>query len=301
MELIILTGMSGAGKSLAGNYLEDMGFFCVDNLPPQLLPELFRSFLKGAKADTPGMFIINRVAFVVDVRSADLFDGFVPALAEIDKMGVRYRIIFLDSTDQALINRYKQSRRNHPLAQGQGISRAIEQERTLLAPIKAIASDVIETSGLKADELRDRLYALLSEPDIENRMTILIQSFGFKYGIPLDCDIVTDVRFIPNPYYVAELRPLSGLEEPVRQYVLEFAATQTFMDLQEKTIEFALPYYVREGKVRLTIGVGCTGGRHRSVALAEDLATRLRDNGIRVVVDHRDIDKDPHQNHTMTL
>lgn len=301
MQIVILTGMSGAGKSQAAKYLEDMGFFCIDNLPPQLLPELVRSFLKGTKTDSPGGLGINRIAFVVDVRSAELFDGFIPALAEIDQMGVHYRIIYLESTDEALISRYKQTRRNHPLAQGRGISRALELERSLLAPVKALASDVIETSGFKAGELRDRLYTLLSEPNMENRMTILIQSFGFKYGIPLDSDLVIDVRFIPNPYYVEALRPLSGLDEPVRQYVLAFDETKMFMDLQEKTIEFALPYYIREGKVRLTIGVGCTGGRHRSVTLAEDLANRLRDNGIRVLVDHRDIEKDPRQNHTYTL
>lgn len=302
MEIVVLTGMSGAGKSQAAKVLEDMGYFCVDNLPPQLLPELVRSFLKGAKPDSPGgNHGINRIAFVVDVRSAELFDGFLPALNEIDSMGVRYRIIYLESTDQTLISRYKQTRRNHPLAQGRGIAQALELERQLLEPIKARANDVIETSGFKTGELRDRLYSLLSEPDSENRMTILIQSFGFKYGIPLDCDLVIDVRFIPNPYYVDALRPLSGLDEPVRQYVLGFEETHRFMDLQEQAIEYALPFYVREGKVRLTIGIGCTGGRHRSVTLAQDLANRLRDNGIRVLVDHRDIEKDPRQNHTYLI
>ena len=302
MEFVILTGMSGAGKSQAAKVLEDMGYFCVDNLPPQLLPELVRSFLKGAKPDTTaGNHGINRIAFVVDVRSAELFNGFLPALNEIDSMGVRYRIIYLESTNQTLISRYKQTRRNHPLAQGMGIAQALELERRLLEPIKARANDVIETSGFKTGELRDRLYSLLTEPDSENRMTILIQSFGFKYGIPLDCDLVIDVRFIPNPYYVDDLRPLSGLDEAVRQYVLGFEEAHRFMDLQEQAIEYALPFYVREGKVRLTIGIGCTGGRHRSVTLAQDLASRLRDNGIRVLVDHRDIEKDPRQNHTYLL
>jgi UPF0042 nucleotide-binding protein len=302
MEMIILTGMSGAGKSQAANYLEDMGFFCIDNLPPRLLPELAKSFLKGADPETPGGKLgVNRIAFVVDVRSAELFDGFLPALDEIDRMGIAYRIIYLESTDQALISRYKQTRRNHPLAKEHGLSRAIVLERALLEPIKALSNDVIDTSDFKSGELRDRLYSLLSEPGTENRMTILIQSFGFKYGIPPDCDLVIDVRFIPNPYYNTELRSLSGLDEPVRQFVLQFEEATRFMDLQEQTIEFALPYYIREGKVRLTIGIGCTGGRHRSVALAEDLANRLRDNGMRVLVDHRDIGKDPRQNHTFVL
>ncbi len=302
MDMIILTGMSGAGKSQAANYLEDMGFFCIDNLPPHLLPELTKSFLRSADPEASGVKTgINRIAFVVDVRSAELFDGFLPALMEIDRMGIHYTIIYLESTDQALISRYKQTRRNHPLARQHGITQAIAMERALLEPIKELADTVIDTSEFKSNELRDRLYSMLSEPGVENRMTILIQSFGFKYGIPPDCDLVIDVRFIPNPYYIEDLRPLSGLDEPVRQFVLKFDESHRFMDLQEQTIEFALPFYIREGKVRLTIGVGCTGGRHRSVALAEDLANRLRDNGMHVLVDHRDINKDPRQTHTLVL
>lgn len=301
MELVILTGMSGAGKSMAANYLEDMGFFCIDNVPPQLLPQLVHSFQKGANAEVPSAFGINRLAFVVDVRSADLLQGFSPALQEIDRMGVPHRIIYLEATDAVLLSRYKQSRRNHPLAQGRSITAALEQERTLLAPIKEMSSAVIETSDLKAGELRDRLYELLSENAIENRMTILIQSFGFKYGLPMDSDLVLDVRFVPNPYYVPELKPLSGLDEPIRTYVFGFDEACTFLDLEEQAIRYVLPFYVREGKVRLTIGIGCTGGRHRSVAMAEDLAVRLHDTGYRTIVDHRDIDKDPSRSQTYML
>lgn len=293
MEIIILTGMSGAGKSLAANYLEDMGFFCIDNLPPDLLPELVNSYARSSSRLFSADIDMNRMAFVIDVRSLELFDGIIPALDKLSQMAITYRIIFLDATDQSLINRYKQSRRNHPLAQGRGIVQAIELERQRLAPIKNLASDVIETSNLAPAELRNMLYAMLSETDRDERMTILIQSFGFKYGIPVDCDSVLDVRFIPNPYYIQELKPLSGLDDSVRDYVLSFEETRTFMDMQEKLFEYTIPYYIREGKVRLTIGVGCTGGRHRSVALAEDLANRLRDNHLRVVVDHRDLDKDP--------
>jgi len=293
LEIIILTGMSGAGKSLAANYLEDMGFFCIDNLPPDLLPELVNSYARSSSRLFSADIDMNRMAFVIDVRSLELFDGIIPALDRLSQMAITYRIIFLDATDQSLINRYKQSRRNHPLAQGRGIVQAIELERQRLAPIKNLASDVIETSNLAPAELRNMLYAMLSETDRDERMTILIQSFGFKYGIPVDCDSVLDVRFIPNPYYIQELKPLSGLDDSVRDYVLSFEETRTFMDMQEKLFEYTIPYYIREGKVRLTIGVGCTGGRHRSVALAEDLANRLRDNHLRVVVDHRDLDKDP--------
>ncbi|MDD3931296.1 MAG: RNase adapter RapZ [Clostridiaceae bacterium] len=293
MEVIILTGMSGAGKSLAANYLEDMGFFCIDNLPPSLLAELVQSYLKKNNALAPEDRIEDRMAFVIDVRSSERFDDIFHALERLNQMKIHYRIIFLDATDQVLINRYKQSRRNHPLAAGRSIVQAIEQERQKLAPIKELAADVIETSVLAPNELRDMLYAMLSTSDRDERMTILIQSFGFKYGIPVDCDCVIDVRFIPNPYYIPELKALSGLDQPVIDHVMSFQETGTFMKMQEEILEFTIPYYIREGKVRLTIGVGCTGGRHRSVALAEDLANRLRDNHLRVVIDHRDLEKDP--------
>lgn len=293
MEVIILTGMSGAGKSLAANYLEDMGYFCIDNLPPNLLPDLVLSYTKRNSSLCVDGHDMNRMAFVIDVRSSELFEGILPALERLNQMDMPYRIIFLDATDQTLISRYKQSRRNHPLAQGRGIVQAIEMERQRLAPIKELAADVIETSNLTPAELRDMLYAMLSAADRDERMTILIQSFGFKYGIPVDCDCVIDVRFIPNPYYMADLKPMSGLDQPVRDFVLSYQETIEFMNMQENIFEYTIPFYIREGKVRLTIGVGCTGGRHRSVVLAEDLANRLRDNHLRVVIDHRDLDKDP--------
>ena len=293
MEVIILTGMSGAGKSLAANYLEDMGYFCIDNLPPNLLPDLVLSYTKRSSSLCLDGLDMNRMAFVIDVRSSELFEGILPALERLNQMDMPYRVIFLDATDQILISRYKQSRRNHPLAQGRGIVQAIEMERQRLAPIKELAADVIETSNLTPAELRDMLYAMLSAADRDERMTILIQSFGFKYGIPVDCDCVIDVRFIPNPYYMADLKPMSGLDQPVRDFVLSYQETVEFMNMQENIFEYTIPFYIREGKVRLTIGVGCTGGRHRSVVLAEDLANRLRDNHLRVVIDHRDLDKDP--------
>jgi RNase adapter protein RapZ len=291
MEIIILSGMSGAGKSLAANYLEDMGFFCIDNLPPNLLPDLIHSY--ASSAGGPADFDTNRMAFVVDIRSLELFEGVVPALEQLNQMGIKYRIIFLDASDESLISRYKQTRRNHPLAQGRGIVAALAVERQRLAPVKELAADVIDTTNLSPTDLRNILYAMLSPADRDERMTILVQSFGFKYGIPVDCDIVIDVRFIPNPFYIADLKMLSGLDQPVIEFVLSYDETRAFMDMQEKLLEFTIPYYIREGKVRLTIGMGCTGGRHRSVVLAEDLANRLRDNNLRVVVDHRDLEKDP--------
>ena len=207
-------------------------------------------------------------------------------------MAVDYRIIFLDAADHVLLSRYKQSRRNHPLAQGQGIVEAIALERTRLSPIRDLADDVIDTSNLTPNDFRNLLYGMFSVSDRDERMTILIQSFGFKYGVPLDCDNIIDVRFIPNPYYIEELKLKSGLDEAVRRYVMSFEESNKFIAMQEEIFEYAIPFYIREGKVRLTIGVGCTGGRHRSVVLAEDLANRLRDNNLRVVIDHRDIEKD---------
>lgn len=290
MEIVILTGMSGAGKSLAMNYLEDMGFFCVDNLPPVVLPNMVQTFAKGAGADGAG---IRRVAFVVDIRSLEMFSGIVPALDEIEGMRIPYRIVFLEASDAALIGRYKETRRNHPLAEGRGIMQALQLERTKLEPLKDRATDVFDTSNMAPSDLRNAMYKLLSDEGRENRMSILIQSFGFKYGIPPDCDDVVDVRFIPNPFYEPELKGLSGLDPAVKEYVWRFPETKEFMDRAVGLLEFLIPFYLREGKVRLTLGVGCTGGRHRSVVLAQELADRLAGQGLQIHVDHRDIDRDP--------
>ncbi len=289
MELIILTGMSGAGKTIAVNYLEDMGYFCVDNVPPQMLESMVMTFSKweGKEGVT-----INKIAFVVDIRSLAMFSGFVPALEAIDKIGFPYRLIFLEASDQVLINRYKQSRRNHPLAEGMGIVQGIEMERELMSQIKNMTPDVINTTNLSPSDLRDILFKLLSKDEKSAKMTILIQSFGFKYGVPMDCDNVVDVRFIPNPYYIPELKPFCGLDCQVRDYVFSFPETNEFTKKLLDMLLFAIPFYVREGKVRLNIGIGCTGGRHRSVAIAQELAKALAENGLHVSVDHRDLDND---------
>lgn len=288
MEIIILTGMSGSGKSKAADYLEDMGFFCVDNLPPQMLLQLVTTFTEGQGGEGFG---IKRLAFVIDVRSAEFFSGMVQTLADLDQRGLPYHIIFLDCRDEILISRYKQSRRNHPLAGERGIAAGIELERKRLDPLRTMADVIIDTSDLEITDLRERLYSLLNEEQggILSRMSILIQSFGFKYGLPTDSDIVLDVRFIPNPYYIESLRKMSGQDETVRDYVLQQAETEEFIRKQVDLLKFTLPYYVREGKVRLNIGVGCTGGRHRSVAIAEDLARHLRQGQYQVLVNHRDI------------
>jgi len=289
MEMIILTGMSGAGKSVAINYLEDMGFFCVDNVPPQMLESMVQTFSKWESKDGVS---INKIAFVVDIRSASMFSGLLPAFEAIDHLGIPYRIIFLEASDNVLLSRYKQSRRNHPLADGKGIAQGIAMERSLMSQIKEMTPDVIDTTNLQSGELRDILHNMLAKDDKETRMTILVQSFGFKYGIPLDCDNVVDVRFIPNPYYVAELKTCSGLDSKVKDFVFSYPETNEFMKRMEDMILFAIPYYIREGKVRLNIGVGCTGGRHRSVAMAEKLVETLSSKGFHVAIDHRDLNND---------
>lgn len=293
MELIILTGMSGAGKTIAVNYLEDMGFFCVDNVPPQMLESMVTTFSKWQ--DKEGV-AIEKIAFVVDIRSAAMFSGLVPALESIDKLGFPYRIIFLDASDQILINRYKQSRRNHPLADGMGISQGIEMERKMMSQIKEMTPDVINTTKLTPSQLKETLYKMLSKDEKESKMTVLIQSFGFKYGVPMDCDNVIDVRFIPNPYYIPELKPFCGLDCQVSDYVFSFPETNEFVDKLLDILTFTIPFYIREGKVRLNIGIGCTGGRHRSVAITEKLAKAISEIGLHVAINHRDLDNDTRQN-----
>ena len=290
MEILILTGMSGAGKSLAANYLEDMGYFCVDNLPPALIPGLISAYQQtGAQSDGDNG---RHLAIVLDVRSFGLFQDVIPALEQIRELGHTLRIVYLEATDQVLINRYKLSRRNHPLARGRSLAQAIALERQRLAPLKDMVTDIIETSNLGPSELRDLIYAMLSDSNRDERMSILIQSFGFKYGVPVDSDIVLDVRFLPNPFYLEDLRPQSGLDAPVRDYVFSFAEAKTYLDLQLQLLSFTIPLYIKEGKARLMIAVGCSGGRHRSVALAEALAERLKAGQASVLVDHRDLDKD---------
>lgn len=298
MDIIILTGMSGAGKSKAADFLEDMGYFCIDNLPPQLLGNIVHAFTEGQGGEGFG---IERLAFVIDVRSAEFLAGAQEELNQFDRQGIRYRIIFLDADDQVLISRYKQTRRNHPLAKEMGITQGIATERRQLSFLRYKATDVIDTTRMSIPDLRNYLYRLLQQDDeVDERISVLIVSFGFKYGLPLECDEVQDVRFIPNPFYDPALRPLCGLDKEVREAVLAHEETQHYLKLHEELFRFTLPFYIKEGKVRLTVGVGCTGGRHRSVAIAEELGRRLRQYDVRVLVHHRDISKDP-QNETKEM
>lgn len=291
MEIIILTGMSGSGKSKVSDYLEDMGFFCIDNLPPQLLGSILHSFTEGKDGEGFG---VDKLAFVIDIRSAGFFDGISSALADLNNKGLAYRLIFLDSTDETLLSRYKQTRRVHPLAVKGGIGEAIRREREQLEPLRREATDIIDTTNFSLGDLRDYIYRLLEpDGDIDRRMSIIVESFGFKYGIPVDCDIVQDVRFIPNPYYDVRLRVLTGLDKDVVEAVFRHDITCEYVQSLSDMLEKLIPYYVHEGKVRLTIGVGCTGGRHRSVAIAEEIAVRIKGFGYSVRVIHRDIENDP--------
>jgi len=290
MDIIILTGMSGAGKSQAANFLEDMGYFCIDNLPPMILPELIRTFTKGQGGEGFG---VSKLAFVVDIRSNELLSGFGPAIEEIDAMGCSYRIIFLEASDQVLVNRFRQTRRKHPLSDATGLSESIVRERRLLLGIRARATHVVDTSMMAIAALRDEIFRIISEKEENQRMNILVESFGFKYGIPVDCDNIIDMRFLPNPFYEPELKMHSGKDKEIADYLSGYPETEEYLSKQMDMLTYTIPFYIREGKARLVLGVGCTGGRHRSVYIAEMLGKRLCDAGFKSVVFHRDIDKDP--------
>ena len=289
MDLIILTGMSGAGKSQAAGFLEDQGYFCIDNLPPQMLPQLASMFSSG-EGDMAGM---DKLAFVVDIRSRDLLKGFGEAIRKIDEMtSVNYNIVFLEASDTVLVNRYRQTRRKHPLTDEMSLTDAIKTERKMLNNLRGRATYIIDTTMTTASGLKKELRRILSESDNEG-ISVFIQSFGFMYGLPADCDNVIDVRFLPNPFWVEELRMFSGKDEEIGQYLRGFDETGVFMDKMGDMLDFMIPLYVREGKSRLDIGIGCTGGRHRSVYIAEALHKMLTERGYRTIVHHRDIDRDP--------
>jgi UPF0042 nucleotide-binding protein len=283
LDVTIITGMSGAGRSAAADVLEDLGFFVIDNLPPALVAKVAEL---GRGSEGPQQF-----GLVIDVRSGEFVDDLVAALAELRAMGASTRVLFLDAADDVLVRRYEESRRKHPLAAEERVSEGIAGERALLEDLKGRADIVVDTTDLNVHELRDRLSELFDVDPRASTLQTSIVSFGYKHGLPIDVDLVFDCRFLPNPHWVEELRPLSGSDAPVRDYVLSQAETEPFLEELERLFTLLLPAYVREGKSYLSIGVGCTGGRHRSVVIADELARRLEPHGVSAHVHHRDVDR----------
>ena len=285
MQFIIVSGLSGAGKSKAATNLEDLGFYCVDNMPAEMIPQFAQLCLA-----TKGRY--EKVALVTDVRGSLSFDVLFQSLDTLDQMGLRYSILFVEATTEVLVKRFKETRRLHPLMRdGTPMLEALERERTLLEPIRNRANVILDTSRLSTGMLRGMLIDMVAGGLRERAMTVNVLSFGFKHGIPLEADLVFDVRFLPNPYYIPELRNKTGLDEDVHQFVFQYQATKDFMDKLEDLINFTLPQYVEEGKTELVIAIGCTGGRHRSVAVASELAAIISQRGDTVVLDHRDMNR----------
>ena len=286
MEFLIITGLSGAGKSRAADVLEDLDYYCVDNMPVALMPRFAELCL-----DAHGRY--DKVALVTDVRERDGFGELLSTLDELKAMeGCTVRILYMDADLRTLVRRYKQSRRPHPLA-GKGVTleQAVAREEALLAPIKARADVVLNSSQLTLGQLKSRMFSLFAAAGQKQELQVTAMSFGYKHGLPMDADLVFDVRFLPNPFYVETLRPLSGLDKPVSDFVFSYPQTETFMDMLTKMLDFLIPHYVEEGKVNLVVAVGCTGGRHRSVAIANALRLALEEKGVACVNVHRDIDK----------
>ncbi len=283
VHVVLLSGLSGGGKTAAAKLFEDLAYTVVDNLPGELLP-----LLADLVASDPARFA--RVAIVLDVRAGDAETAYRAMRGALEGRGIRPQVFFLEASDEALIRRYSETRHRHPLAENRSIVSAIRLERRLLGPIRAEADVVIDTTDLPLRELRERLFTRLAELE-PDRMTIQLISFGYKLGIPLEADIVLDTRFLQNPYYVPELREHSGLTEPVREYVLGQPGAERFLELVDQLLEFSIPAFAAEGKSRLTIGIGCTGGFHRSIVLAEEIAARLRAAGHDpVAVLHRELE-----------
>ncbi len=285
MDFLIVTGLSGAGKSRAVDALEDIGFYCVDNVPPQLISKVAEICLAGNSK-------INRVAVVTDLRGGDMFYGLFEELDQMRDQGLTYKLLFLDASDAELIRRYKETRRRHPLADlvNGGVGEAIRNERVLLRPARERADYVIDTTHLSANELKQRMNNIFLD-HIQNSMLVNVMSFGFKYGLPSEGDLIFDVRCLPNPFYVDELKKKTGLDAEVRDYVMNSPNSTELLNKLKDLIGFLVPLYQQEGKSQLMIGVGCTGGKHRSVTFAELLYQFLSEQGCNVRVVHRDISK----------
>ena len=281
-EFIVITGLSGAGRTQAANALEDLGWFVIDNLPPALIPKV------AELAQAPGS-TTEQIALVVGTRA--YLDEVGPALATLRSTGARVRILFLEASDEVLVRRYESTRRRHPLEDGEGIADTVRAERSALEPVKAEADVVVDTSELNVHQLRDRIVDLFGRDAPAGGMQTTVLSFGYKHGLPLDVDLVIDCRFLPNPHWVDELRPHTGLDDDVKAYVMRFPETGQFLQRLDSLLELLLPSYVQEGKSYLTLALGCTGGHHRSVVIAEEVAKALRRRGFDPTVTHRDIER----------
>jgi len=279
---LIITGVSGAGKTQAANCLEDLGYFCVDNLPPALIPKFTE-----LSSQSEG---VKHVAFVVDVRGGRFFNDLSRALDELASQGVYYTILFLEAADDVLIRRFKESRRKHPLSHNGPLPEAIRLEKEMLQELRGQADTIIDTSNLNVHQLKEELVRLYSHGE-EGRITITVFSFGFKFGLPLDSDLVFDVRFLPNPKYVDRLSHRTGEETEVVDYVMESRLTRSFLRRLMYFLKFLLPHYVKEGKTHLVVAIGCTGGQHRSVVVADYVGQEVRKMGYRTIIKHRDLEK----------
>ncbi|ELJ4820801.1 RNase adapter RapZ [Listeria monocytogenes] len=280
LKLVIITGMSGAGKTVAMQSLEDLGYFCVDNLPPSLLPKFWELMKESDKMD--------KIALVMDLRGREFFDSTEPALDELDNTNfITTKILFLEADDKVLVSRYKETRRHHPLEPNGSVLDGINAERELLSDLKGRSQLVINTSNMAPRELRERINNEFQTED-KDIFNVQLMSFGFKYGIPIDADLVFDVRFLPNPHYIDKMRPLTGLDEDVYEYVMKWPETQTFLDKLVDLLMFTLPFYKREGKTQLVIAIGCTGGQHRSVALTEFVGKAIQQK-YETTISHRDM------------
>jgi UPF0042 nucleotide-binding protein len=282
-RLIVVTGLSGSGKSTAIHVLEDMGFYCIDNLPVALIPRLVE-FWEGSRQE------VERVALGIDVREGHFLDEFPRVFEELRVSGMALEVLYLEANDDVLVRRFSETRRPHPAADGGTLAEGIRREREKLRGLREVADRILDTSALTVHQLRDALRELLERP-AAGSMSIALMSFGYKHGLPSDADVALDCRFLPNPFFVEGLRDLSGTDRAVGDYVLRRDETQEFLRLATALLEFTLPRYRREGKSYLTIALGCTGGRHRSVALVEELRRRLEGLGYHVSVRHRDVQR----------
>jgi UPF0042 nucleotide-binding protein len=284
VEIIIVTGMSGSGKSFAIRAFEDNGFFCIDNLPALLIPK----FIDLCQDHREG---VRRIALGVDLRGEQFLRSWPNVLADLKAAGHHVQVLFFDASDDVLLRRFSETRRPHPLAGGGSVQDGILRERKALQDMRALADRIIDTSDFNVHQLKREIEQQFCLAPFSRRMVVFLTSFGYKFGIPHDTDIIFDVRFLPNPYFVNELREKTGLDLEVRDYVLQNDDTRAFLDRLYALMEFTLPLYEREGKSSLTLALGCTGGRHRSVVLVEDLRRRLAQDRLRIHVKHRDIDK----------